>query len=133
MSTPAVLDPPIATVQLLRTGISTALQSLLPPEIRARTIAPFLASVNQWSTQISAMLDPSNNPTAANLVFSIRKELFTPPSFLHSTLGVPTSSLPSEFQGFLSLISLLIEAQKSDKDKVAPRVYFLSLYYCDPS
>jgi hypothetical protein len=122
MSAMVTLDPSLATVQLLRAGISTSLQSSLPLELRAKTIVPFLASVNQWASQIPAMLNSSNNPAAANLVFSIRKELFLPPSFQQSIFGIPITDLPSEFQDFLSLIHRLIDAQKSDKDKPLVRV-----------
>lgn len=128
MASSSVLEPSLESVYLLRTGIATSLQLRLPDEMRAKAIAPLLAGVNQWATQIPAILDASNNPAAANLVFSIRKELFPPPLYYQSVLGIPTDKLPSEFQDFLTFTLRLIEAQKPDKEKPPPRVSFSSYY-----
>lgn len=130
MSSNTLLDPPIATVQSLKANITSALQAVaLPATMRADAIAPLLASINKWATQIPLMLDTPSSPASANLVFAIRKELFVAPAFTQSVFGLPPTALPPPFQEFLSFILCLIEAQKPPKDKAVARVRFSQLLY----
>ena len=122
----STLNPSVATLQATLPSIQNAMKLELPPDVLANSIAPFLSLVNQWSTQIPAMLEVSGPNSAANLVFAIRKELFNAPHYTHSVLGIPASSLPTPFQEFLNFIFKLIEAQRSDKDKVLSKVLFIS-------
>jgi hypothetical protein len=117
-----VLNPSYATVVAIRSSIQNTLKADLPPNLLANGIAPLLASVNQWSTQIPAMLEGPGLPVSVNLVFAIRKDLFLAPQFTQSILGIATADLPPPFQEFLNFILKLIEAQKTEKEKVAPKV-----------
>lgn len=88
----------------------------------ANVIAPLLSSVNLWSTQIPALLDGTGSSSSLNLVFAIRKDLFVAPQFVQSIMGIPLADLPAPFQEFISFIHKLIDAQKTDKDKVPQKV-----------
>jgi hypothetical protein len=121
----SALQPSYAVVATIKTSINSTLATELPAEVRANVIASLLAQVNQWSTQIPAMLEVSTPPLPVNLVFAIRKELFVAPLFVTSTLGVAIPELPVPFQEFLAFIASLIEAQKSDKEKPIVKVRFL--------
>lgn len=126
------LNPSFATVQTLKESILHTLQNhALPASVRAATIAPQLAIVNQWSDQIPLVLDNSDAPATVNLVFAIRKDLYLGPQFIQCVLGIPSTELPPAFPAFLSMILKLIGAQKTDKDKpviVKVRSLFQSLY-----
>ena len=118
----ASLSPSHSAITLLRKSIQENLKTDLPPFTIATLISPFLAQVNLWSTQIPQMLDKPGPSTSANLVFAIRKDLFTGPSFNQCILGIPLNDLPIVFQAFLNFIHKLIEAQKGDKEKPIPKV-----------
>ena len=68
------------------------------------------------------MLEGAGIPSSVNLVFAIRKDLFAGPQFSQSVLGPVLADLPTSFQDFVSFIQKLIEAQKTEKDKVLPKV-----------
>jgi len=93
----------------------------LPAEVRATVIAPLLAQVNQWSTQIPLVLE-GPGCLYVNLIFAIRKDLFHSPQFRLSTLGISISELPPPFIEFLAFTSRLIESQKPDREKPLPKV-----------
>jgi len=116
------LNPSLATITAIRTSIQGSLKAELPRDVLATAIAPLLTSVNQWSSQISVMLESVNNPACANLIFTIRKDLFPNPPFTQSVFGIPLPDLPAPFQEFSSFIHKLIEAQKADKEKPASKV-----------
>lgn len=116
------LVPSVVAVATIKTSIANALATDLPSEVRASMIAPLLAQVNQWASQIPVLVETLDH-TPANLVFSIRKELFLTPPFTQCVLGIPIPELPSAFQEFLNFIHKLIDAQKSDKDKPIQKVF----------
>lgn len=119
------LDPSLDTVQAIKDSIFATLQNhALPVSARAAIIAPQLAIVNQWSDQIPLVLEHPDAPTPVNLVFAIRKDLYTAPQFVYCVLGIPALELPPAFPAFLSMILKLIGAQKSDKDKPLVKVSF---------
>ena len=104
---------------LFKNTITSTLESDLPGEALANSVAHLLPFVNQWSTQIPAMLEgpvPSNN---ANLIFSIRKELFKPPQFTTSVFGIALADLPTPFQEFVNFIRDLQDAQKVERERPA--------------
>lgn len=117
-----VLSPTIATINAIKISISGSLKSELPRDVLANSIAPLLISVNQWASQIPSMLDNSNNPASANLIFAIRKDLFIGPLFTHCVIGLPLVELPAPFQDFQIFIHKLIDAQKVDREKPASKV-----------
>lgn len=121
------LNPPLSVAQALKESISSTLQAAIPASIRAATIAPQLAIINQWIDQIPLLLD-SPDAINANFLFALRKDLFIGPQFVQCVLGIPVSELPSAFQNFLSLIFKVIEAQKSDRDKPVSKVRLCSLF-----
>ena len=82
--------------------------------MRAATIAPQLALVNQWSDQIPLLVDSADSPAGVNLVFAIRKDLYVAPQFTQCILGIPASDLPPAFPAFLAMIFKLIGAQKTE-------------------
>ena len=109
-------------MSVIKTSISNTLQANLPPDVLVNAIAPLLVSVNEWSTQIPAMLEGNGPSASANLVFAIRKDLFGGPPFSQTTFGIATAELPQAFQDFMSFIRDLIEAQKVDREKPVQRV-----------
>ena len=117
------LNPSLVTVQSIKDSISLTVQNQAIPAVsRAAIIAPQLALVNQWVDQIHLVLENSDAPANVNLVFAIRKDLYTAPHFVSSVLGIPASELPPPFAAFLSMIVKLIGAQKSDKEKPVVKV-----------
>jgi hypothetical protein len=121
------LHPSVLTVQAVKENVLAIMQNhSLTPSLRAALIATQLDTVNEWSDQINMVLDHPDAPSPANLVFSIRKDLFLAPHFTQCLLtGVPTGELPPAFPTFLALILKLIDAQKSDKEKPIVKVRFL--------
>jgi hypothetical protein len=126
----STLQPSSSTVATIRGSIQNTLKTDLPPSVLANVIAPYLTSVNQWSSQIAAVLEHSDHPSAANLVFAIRKDLFIAPLFSQSVMGIMLIDLPAPFQEFMNFILKLIEAQKSEKDKPAVKVCSFPRSYC---
>lgn len=127
------LVPNISEVIILKSSISGTLGMSLPAATRANMIGPLLQSVLPWGTQIPLMLEGNGPSASANLLFAIRKELFIPPSFSASVLGIPLVELPAPFQEFVALIQKVQEAQK---DNAPVKVhyfrcshYFLFLIY----
>lgn len=120
------LHPSVPTVQTVKDNVLAIMQNhSLTPSLRASLIATQLDTVNEWSDQINLVLDHSDAPNPANLVFSIRKDLFIAPHFTQCLLtGVPTGELPPAFPAFLALILKLIDAQKTDKEKPPIKVRF---------
>ena len=116
------LNPSYATIATIRTSIQNTLKADLPPTILATLIAPNLTAVNQWSSQIPAVLEGSGPSSGANLVFAIRKDLFIAPPFLQSVMGIPLPDLPAPFQEFMNFIHELIDIQKVEREKPTPRV-----------
>ena len=115
----ATLSPAPAVIAAIKASIISTLATDLPSEIRATAIAPLLAQVNQWASQISVLVESIDS---VNLVFAIRKALFTPPYFNQCTLGGDTLLLPPAFQEFLNFVAKLIETQKPDKDRSSNKV-----------
>lgn len=126
------LTPSFQTIQAIRSSIQGALKNELPPDTLANIIAPFLVSVNQWSTQIPALLDASSSATSVNLVFAIRSDLFSAPRFTQNVFNIPLVDLPAPFQEFSAFIHKLIDAQKVDRDKPPPKVRLVRLetHFC---
>jgi hypothetical protein len=123
------LNPTLATVLAIKDNISNIVQNVaLPVSTRADLIAPQLAMVNQWVDQIPLVLDNPDAPASVNLVFAIRKDLFVAPQFFQCVLSTPGTELHPAFSAFLSLISKLIGAQKTDREKPPPKVRF-DLYF----
>lgn len=117
------LHPSITVVQSIKDVILSISQNhMLPASMRAALIATQLAIVNDWSDQINLVLDHPDAPAPVNLVFAIRKDLFTAPQFMQSVLGIPSSELPPAFPAFLAMILKLIGAQKTDKEKPVVKV-----------
>jgi len=116
------LNPSYNAVCSIKSSITTTLSTELPPGIRAGMIAPLLVQVNQWTSQISLMLESTASPTPSNVVFAICKDLFLAPFFTQSSLGIASADLPTPFHDFLAFIVKLNEAQKSSKDKTPPKV-----------
>ena len=117
-----VLDPPYQTISTIRNSIQSTLKTGLPNKVLVDAIAPFISTVNLWSTQIPAVLDGNGSVTCVNLVFAIRKDIFVAPLFTQNVFGLPVSELPAVYHEFHSFIQKLIEAQKSDKEKPPPKV-----------
>lgn len=122
------LQPPLSVIPVIQTSISNTLAAELPPEVRANVIAPLLSQINQWSTQIPALLDASGSTTHINAIFSIRKDLFIAPQFTQCALGINSSELPASFREFVAFISKLIDAQKPDKEKPLPKVRLFGIF-----
>jgi hypothetical protein len=114
------LIPPYSMIAAIHASIQNTLKAELPSNLVISAIAPFLTSVNQWSTQIPAMLEGSGPSASVNLVFAIRKDLFIAPQFIQSVMGPSMADLPAPFQEFLTFIRKLIDAQKPEK--VIPKV-----------
>lgn len=132
----SVLNPSYATIGIIRTLIQNTLKMDLPPDLMANAIAPYLTSVTQWSSQISTMLEGSDSPSAANLVFAIRKDVFNAPPYSHSVMGTPLVDLPAPFQEFMNFIHRVIEMQKSEKEKPIGKVrtfFFRDFVYLNHS
>jgi hypothetical protein len=109
----AILNPSFQTIQSIRNSIQTTLKSDLPPDVLAGVIAPFLLTVNQWSTQIPVLLEGTGSAASVNLVFAIRGDLFQAPRFTQNIFGLPLGDLPAAYQDFVSFIYKLIEAQST--------------------
>jgi hypothetical protein len=126
----ASLSPSYSTMTTIKAVIQTTLKSDLPSSLVAGALAPFLVTVNQWSSQIPLMLEGNGPSASANLIFAIRKDLFVGPSFTHSVLGVALPDLPIPFQEFLSFIYKLMDAQRVDRERPAVKVRLrLSVFY----
>jgi hypothetical protein len=117
-----VLVPPYSTIATIHTTIQNTLKAELPPNLVINAIAPYLTSVNQWASQIPALLEGPGPSASANLVFAIRKDLFVAPQFTQSVMGPSMADLPAPFQEFLAFIRKLIDAQKPDKERSLPKV-----------
>ena len=120
------LNPSLSTAGTIRSSIQNALKLDLPPGVLANMIAPLLVPINQWSTQIPAVLEGSGTSSAANaanLVFAIRKDLFVSPSFSQSVMGQALVDLPGPFRDFMNFIHQLIEVQKTEREKPIAKVY----------
>ena len=129
--TKMTLNPSLAAVLLIKENIINVIQNhALPVSARAACIGPQLAIVNQWADQIPLVLDNLEAPAPVNIIFAIRKELFTAPQFVHCILNIPAVDLPSSFATFLAMILKLIGAQKTDKERPMTRVrYLIFLFY----
>ena len=114
-----ILTPPHQAIVAIRASIQSTLKTELPADVLAGVLAPMVAKVNLWSTQIPAMFEGAGSPTSVNLVFAIRKDLFVSPAYGQSVLGISLADLPPAFLEFASFIQLLIDAQKADKEKNA--------------
>lgn len=125
MSSP--LHPTYQTICAIRTSIQNTLKTELPLSVQADAIAPLLTSVNQWSTQIPAVLESTGPTSSVNLVFAIRGDLFFAPRYLQNVFNIPHHELPAPFAEFISFIHKLIGAQKSDRDKPIPKVCLVRL------
>ena len=124
------LNPTLATVLAIKDNIASTVQNVaLPASTRAALIAPQLAMVNQWTDQIPLVLDNPDAPASVNLVFAIRKDLFAGPQFFQCVLSTPGSELSPAFAAFLSMISKLIGAQKTDRDKPPLKVRLPSFLF----
>ena len=122
------LNPAYATVHTVRAAIQHALKADLPSDMLANAIAPHLTTVNQWVTQIPAVLEGPAALSGVNLVFAIRKDLFVAPQFTQSVMGITLVDLPTPFQEFISFTHKLIDAQKVVPEKLpAPRVSSVAL------
>jgi hypothetical protein len=108
----AVLNPSYQTMSSIRSSIQATLKSELPPDVLAGVVAPFLLTVNQWSTQIPVLLEGTGSAASVNLVFAIRSDLFQAPRFTQNIFGLLMGDLPVPFQDFMSFIHKLIDAQK---------------------
>jgi len=126
----STLQPSVSTISTIRGSIQNTLKTELPPDVVANAIAPYLSSVNQWSGQISAMLEGPGHPSAANLVFAIRKDLFIAPLFSQSVMGTPLIDLPAPFQEFMNFIHKLIEAQKIERERIIAKVRLPPRFHC---
>lgn len=109
----SVLNPSYQTILSIRSSIQATLKSELAPEVLAGVVAPFLLTVNQWSTQIPVLLEGTGSAASVNLVFAIRSDLFVAPRFTQNVFGITFGDLPTPFQDFVSFIHKLIEAQKA--------------------
>ena len=118
------LNPSYNAVCSIKSSITNTLSTELAPEVRAGMIAPQLAQVNQWSSQIPLLLESTVSLTPINIIFAIRKDLFLAPFFTQSSLGIASADLPTPFHDFLAFITKLNEAQKSSKDKILPKVRY---------
>ena len=116
------LSPSYMTMSAVKHAIATNLKSKMPGDLVTNAITPLLNTVNEWSTQIPAMLEGGGSSSSANLIFAIRKELFVAPAYTQCVLGTSPNNLPASFGEFLHFIQKGIEAQKSDKDPVATKV-----------
>lgn len=117
-----VLNPSFQTMNVIRQSIQNTLKTDIPPDAMSTIIAPLLTSVNQWASQIPAVLDGDGSAACVNLVFSIRTDLFVAPRFINNVFNIPLADLPAPFQEFIAFIHKLIEAQKNDKEKSNPKV-----------
>jgi hypothetical protein len=123
------LNPTLAVAISIKTSIVTNMQMDVSGAVRAEMIAPLLTVLCKWETQIPLMLEGTGPSASANLVFAIRKELFQPPSFAQSTLGISLADLPAAFQEFVAFIQKVQEVQRADKEKVAVKAR-ISFYPC---
>lgn len=122
------LHPSIPTVQTVKDNILSVMQNhALTASVRAALIGPQLAMVNEWADQINLVLDHPEAPAPVNLVFAIRKDLFSAPQYSQCLLGVPAAELPPSFAAFLSMIFKLIGAQKTEKEKPVVKVCPINL------
>lgn len=121
----SVLNPSFQTMSAIRQSIQNILKTDIAPEVMPSIVAPLLISVNQWASQIPAVLDGTGSAASVNLVFAIRSDLFVPPRFSTNVFNIPLAELPAPFQEFMAFIYKLIEAQKTDKEKSVPKVRLL--------
>jgi len=124
-----VLNPSFQTMSAIRQSIQSTLKTDIPQDVMPTIVAPLLTSVNQWAHQIPAVLDSTGSAASVNLVFAIRSDLFVAPRFTNNVFNVPLADLPAPFQEFIAFIHKLIEAQKNDKEKAAPKVCRLLWIY----
>lgn len=117
-----VLNPSFQTMSVIRQSIQNTLKTDIPQDVMPSIIAPMLVTVNQWANQIPAVLGGAGSAASVNLVFAIRTDLFVAPRFTSNVFNVPLADLPAPFQEFIAFIHKLIEAQKTDKEKNAPKV-----------
>ena len=118
----SVLNPSLATMTAFKNTIVSTLKNDLPSEVLANAVAPILSCVNQWSTQIPALLEGTGNTNGANMIFAIRKELFVAPQFTTSVLGIALADLPAPFQEFSNFIRDLQDAQRVDRERPVAKV-----------
>ena len=83
------LSPSYMTMSAVKHAIATNLKSEMPGDLVTNAIALLLNTVNEWSTQIPAMLEGGGSSSSANLIFAIRKELFVAPAYTQCVLGIP--------------------------------------------
>ena len=120
----STLNPTPAMMAAYKGSIVSTLKNDLPVDVLASTVAPILTCVNQWASQIPAMLEgPSPSPNA-NIIFAIRKELFQPPQYINNIFGKPLSELPAPFQEFANFIRDLQDAQKVERERPVVKVRF---------
>jgi hypothetical protein len=111
----SVLNPSFHTMSAIRQSIQNTLKTDIAPEVMPSIIAPLLVSVNQWASQIPAVLYGTGSAASVILVFAIQSDLFVPPCFSTNMFNVPLAELPAPFQEFMAFIYKLIEAQKTDR------------------
>jgi hypothetical protein len=85
----------------------------------ANLVSSLLIPINQWSNQIPQMLSGPTPFKSANLIFSIRKELF--PAKDTNVFGKALADLPQTIQFFDSFVHKLMDAQEKAK-KPVPKV-----------
>ena len=111
------LNPSVVTVTAMRSAILANLKLDVPSMAIAELIAPLLNQINAWHSQIPLMLEGSGASNSINLIFAIRKDLFTGPYHSQSVLGISLTDLPGAFLDFKTFIMKMIEAQKVERDK----------------
>ena len=124
----SVLYPSFGIIAAVRADIVTMLKGGGSAEDLAKGLAPLLAIVNQWSTQIPLLLSMDNSGSCTDLVFAIRKDLFQGPLHSQATFGTPVIDLPDPFQHFIHFTRDIISAQKAEKG--SQKVRFLVLFIC---
>lgn len=125
LSMSPTLDPTPATVAGIQLSIQGQLKSGLPTALLVDSISPLLATVNKWQDHIPLLLEGNAMEQHANIIFSIRKDLFQVPNFTQSTFGPVLNDLPASFKDFVAFTYKLIEAQKpAEADKASVKVFF---------
>lgn len=127
----SAVQPAISVVSVIKDSIVSIVNTNLPADVRIKMIIPLLIQINQWSTQIPALVNLSGPPVHMHLLFAIRKELFIAPQFTKCHLGY-SDALPASFLDFLSLINNIIQVrhdtQKAEKTKNSKVCPFFSCY-----
>ena len=115
----ASLNPSPQTIAAIKSSIQNSLKADLPSDMMALVIAPLVTTVNQWSSQIPALLE---SVPSLNQVFEIRSLLFIAPRFSQNVFNMPFNDLPGPIQDFMHFIHKVIDAQKVHRDKPIAKV-----------